>query len=576
MQAQSMDDDEFALLEAQAALVGPGADERCGADVEAEPPPNGELPGAGPVIAARTFLGRLRPRRLAVSPAFGWIGAATLLVAATMSIFKMGTTRHNGIDETPALGRLSAGRQVDRAPLALRPAQLSGAVGARWAGEKLELPEGEPLYAGQRLELIEGLAEVCFQHGARVVVQGPAILEIQDARTASVFVGRVAANVPPAAGRFTVRTSVADLAGHDMEFGVDVDVDGSLATQVYSGELKLASRRPGKATRMQLAGGQGLRVDATSGRVGVLKQPHALRFVRYLPHHDMPINLADVVAGGDGLRSSHEAYHQGVDMEGEAVSAYGAPAIGDGRFHVSRGFELIDGVFIPDGKHKAVQIDSIGRTCTEFPPTAGDCWGGVIMARRPKEERSLPFIRLEFHGNNYGYVNWLHIASRPEELSPEGRGLIGMHSNSGITFDLHAFRARHPHKSLVRFRALVGNLEAKAERYQADAWVFVDGKRRYHRGGFSREDGPEAIDVPLSDSDRFLVLAVTDAGGSTAYDWVAFGDPVIEMTIVDRITAAARPVTPVANGSAFGRVLMHDPELRSRPDPARASLAGGL
>jgi hypothetical protein len=114
-----------------------------------------------------------------------------------------------------------------------------------------------------------------------------------------------------------------------------------------------------------------------------------------------------------------------------------------------------------------------------------------------------------------------------------------MHSNCGITFDLHAIRTRHPHKKLVRFRSLVGNLESKPEAYAADAWVLVDGQLRYRRQAFSRESGPAEIDVPLTDSDRFLVLVVTDAGSKTAYDWVAFGDPILEMTEVSGISAGA-------------------------------------
>jgi hypothetical protein len=75
----------------------------------------------------------------------------------------------------------------------------------------------------------------------------------------------------------------------------------------------------------------------------------------------------------------------------------------------------------------------------------------------------------------------------------------------------------------------VGNLESKPESYKADAWVILDGQQRYRRAAFSREDGPEEIDVSLTDHDRFLVLAVTDSGANAAYDWVAFGDAVIEM-----------------------------------------------
>ena len=194
------------------------------------------------------------------------------------------------------------------------------------------------------------------------------------------------------------------------------------------------------------------------------------------------------------------------------------------------------------------------------------------MARRPKEEDSLPFIRLEFHGDNYGYVNWLHIASKPDELSPKEHGLIGMHSNCGITFDLHAIRARHPNKKIVRFRSLVGNLESKAESktetYAADAWVIVDGQLRHHRQGFSREDGPQSIEVSLADRDRFLVLVVTDAGGDTAYDWVAFGDPVIEMTNFEGISADAEFIHQEPQSSNYEEAIHSLPGRAVRNDRA--------
>lgn len=445
----------------------------------------------------------------------------------------------------------------------LGPAHLSGAVGARWAGDKLELIEGTQFAAGQRLELVEGLAEVCFLGGARVILQGPAILEIQDENHATVPVGRVAATVPDTATRFTLRTAMATIASASAEYGVEVDVDESLVAQVYAGLIDLKLNDDDFPTpHVELAEDQGLQIDAASGRLKQLDQANRLHFVRYLPQHEVFVNLADIVAGGNGLgEGSGNGYHQGISLQdGTPVNDYGAPIQGDGQYHKAQDFDFIDGVFIPDGKRGAIQVDSIGRTFVGFPPTAGDCWGGAIMARRPAQERSLPFMRLEFHGDNYGYVNWLHIASHPEELSPEGFGIVGMHSNCGVTFDLHAIRACHPNKRIVRFRALVGNLEAKQEAYVADAWVLVDGQLRYSRKAFSREQGAEEIDVPLTDHDRFLVLAVTDSGENTAYDWVGFGDPVIETT-----TALGR----VASGSTLiGRKSQADLRSRAKSDSA--------
>jgi hypothetical protein len=462
------------------------------------------------------------------------VAAATVFVGLTFVVLEQTT------DDPTTVSSVAAEKPAAGAELAM--AKLSGAVGARWAGAQLDLPEGELFKSGHRLELVEGLAELTFRSGARVVVQGPAILQIRDGTSAWVSVGRIAAVVPPSAQRFVVQTQVADLASSEAEFGAEIDVDGSLVTQVYNGNVDLQINSGlGQPSSSNVGRGQGLRVDASSGRVGPLAEPNRLRFVRYLPQYEMHLSLVDVVAGGDGRGDSvHEAYHRGISLaDGRPVDNYGAPAAWDGQFHKAQGFQFIDGVFIPDGKRGPAQIDSIGRQFSEFPATTGDCWGGAIMARRPKEEKSLPLIRLEFYGDTYGYVNWLHIASKPDELSPLGYGLIGMHSNCGITFDLHAIRARYPHKKLLRFRSFVGNLESKLEPYVADAWVIVDGQLRYQRKEFSGGHGPESIDIPLTDRDRFLVLAVTDAGANTAYDWVAFGDSVIEMTSLDGISADA-------------------------------------
>jgi hypothetical protein len=536
--AQLLDDDDFALLEVQTALDSQPTsfDSTASRDNHVEPVAFGgdevESPNAASMLTA------LRPPE--ARDAWTWRTAAWTMAAATLLVGLTVVVMNRSRDNPHPVSVTAEGKPAAGVELAV--AKLSGAVGARWAGAKLDLPEGELFRNGHRLELVEGLAELTFRSGARVVVQGPAILQIRDEKSAWVSVGRIAAVVPQSAPQFVVRTHVADLSSAEAEFGAEIDVDGSLVTQVYNGQVELQINDDlGRPTSSQVSRGQGLRVDATSGRVGPLPEPNRLRFVRYLPQYEMHLSLTDVVAGGDGRSDSmHEAYHRGINLaDGRPADNYAAPVAWDGQYHKAQGFEFVDGVFIPDGKRGPVQIDSIGRHFNDFPPTSGDCWGGVIMARRPKEEKSLPRIRLEFHGDNYGYVNWLHIASKPEELSQQGYGLIGMHSNCGITFDLHAIRARYPNKKLVRFRSFVGNLESKLEAYRADAWVIVDGQLRYQRKEFSRGDGPEAIDIPLTDHDRFLVLAVTDAGANTAYDWVAFGDPVIEMTNLDGISADA-------------------------------------
>lgn len=522
--AESLDDHDFALRETQAAL---DALHFSTTDDAARLSDGNRLPT---IVSFGRLFAASRNRRV-------WAAAAVILLAALLVVIP----KRPRESTAPQQMVLAVESTVTSEPEAV--ANLRGTVGARWAGLRLELPEGEDFTASERIELVEGLAEICFGNGARVVLQGPAIAEIKDEQSIDIAVGRFAAVVPHSAGEFHVQTVAADFRGSGNEYGAEIDVDGSLATQVYLGEVQLQFHR-GTAgpPQLQLASGQGAIIDAASGRATRLPQPNELHFVRYLPHREMRVNLAEVVAGSDATAN---AFHHGINLlDGEAVTDYGAPVTGDGKYKFTQSVEFVDGVFLPNGKLGATQVDSIGRMFG-FPVTAGDCWGGAIMTRRPRYESSLPLIRLEFHGNNYGYVNWLHIASKSDELTPQGLGLIGMHSNSGITFDLHAIRARYPDKRVLRFRSVVGNLESRLEAgeesHTAEAWVLVDGQLRHHRKGFNRESGLQEIDIPLADRDRFLVLAVTDDGGETAYDWVAFGDAVIELTNVDTITNRNAP-----------------------------------
>jgi hypothetical protein len=536
--ARLIDDDDFAVLQAQAALDAQSAafvDETGFGHLTSQTSSTNtdcrhtSQPTRSPLVPA-PGLPRGWPWRHVARIA----AAATILIAFTMILLNAFSGGRRGLDN--AAGKPSSQTFIERGP-----AHLSGAVGARWAGAHLELAEGHKFEKGQRIELIEGLADVHFRSGARLIVQGPAIFLIHDQSRVEVVLGRIAATVPGAKSPFTVQSATVDLTSQETEFGAEIEVDGSMVTEVYKGDVNLLVHSDGKAAgQLQLAAGQGLRIDGSTARLSPLGEANHLHLVRYLPRNEMLVNLADVVAGGDGVADGvRKAYYRGISVaDGRPVNDYGAPVQADGQYHRVQGMRFVDGVFIPDGRRGPMQIDSIGRLYADFPTTSGDCWGGAIMARRPQEENSLPSIRLEFHGNNYGYVNWLHIASKPEELSPQGHGLIGMHSNCGITFDLHAIRAQYPHRRVVRFRALVGNLESKPEAYTADACVIVDGELRFQRQGFSREDGPEAIEVPLSDRDRFLVLVVTDVGANTAYDWVAFGDPIIEMLSADAISDA--------------------------------------
>ena len=78
------------------------------------------------------------------------------------------------------------------------------------------------------------------------------------------------------------------------------------------------------------------------------------------------------------------------------------------------------------------------------------------------------------------------------DYASPGHGLLLLHANKGITFDLEAIRRANPGCRLLRFRAIAGNTEtvsAKGESVCADFWVLVDGQSRFQRREINAYNG---------------------------------------------------------------------------------------
>jgi hypothetical protein len=118
------------------------------------------------------------------------------------------------------------------------------------------------------------------------------------------------------------------------------------------------------------------------------------------------------------------------------------------------------------------------------------------------------------------------------DYASSGHGLLFLHANKGITFDLEAIRRANPGCKLLRFRAAAGNTETGSEKgkaVSADLWVLVDGESRFRRRGVNGSHGAYQVVIPICENDRFLTLVGTDAGNGVTYDWTMFGDPRLEL-----------------------------------------------
>jgi ferric-dicitrate binding protein FerR (iron transport regulator) len=157
-------------------------------------------------------------------------------------------------------------------PAAAEVAWLVNAQNCTWAG-------GEPptdLRPGMMVAVERGLAEFRFQSGARVVLEGPARLELVSGSSVRLHGGKLAARVTGRAG-FEVFSPQGKVTDTGTEFGVSVSDAGATDVHVFEGRVEIVPVGPGAAA-VSVLQAQTARIAA--GTVTVRPQPGPEGFVR--------------------------------------------------------------------------------------------------------------------------------------------------------------------------------------------------------------------------------------------------------------------------------------------------------
>lgn len=115
-------------------------------------------------------------------------------------------------------------------------AHLSGAKECRWSGRAAAM--GDDFSRGQRLEIASGFAEITFDSGARIEVEGPASLELTSAWGATLQRGSLKATVPPEAIGFRVANAAVDVVDLGTEFSMVADDSGATEVFVLKGAVE--------------------------------------------------------------------------------------------------------------------------------------------------------------------------------------------------------------------------------------------------------------------------------------------------------------------------------------------------
>lgn len=235
-------------------------------------------------------------------------------------------------------------------------------------------------------------------------------------------------------------------------------------------------------------------------------------------------SLADIVGGGDG-RGTGKA-NSGIDpITGQTILEHrGFLEHAKPNQYVESPLKIVDGVSIPDGGDLGyVTISSTGLMAHNVASTSGKSWDAI----------------------RNGPVHSLFSTKLGEtDYADSDYSLLGMHSNSLITFDLKAIadapadrptsdEAQLQDSSVQGVQLGGGRLHGfrlkgqlgyfgQTARDGACVLLLVDGKIIFRCECLGRDDGPQSMDLVLPEEGRFLTFIVTDLGKDISHDQVCF------------------------------------------------------
>jgi hypothetical protein len=415
-------------------------------------------------------------------------------------------------------------------PSASSVAMITDSVNAQWAQSKHPTDIGSTLWNNEGSRwLHKGIVKVEFDYGAEVIIEGPAEFELQTAKQMLLHSGRAYTKVPEYATGFIVDTPYSTIIDLGTEFGVSVHNDGSTDVHMLKGRASLVPGPDGqKGQSHDLTAGTATRVDISGQVTDIAFRKTA--FVRDISSSNNfiwrgeDLNLADIVGGGDGFGTG--VPNGGIDaVTGQRCQQLRSfvPVAGANQYTPVSDSKLIDGVFVVNNRGKEVFIDPDGHRFDPGYKTEGKYWGYITNGA--------------FHHSQN--VKRHNLVLDGQLCGTKENPAVGIHSNMGITFDLNEMRRQVPEIVINKFTAAAGVSETVAQtrpdhRGKADVWVLLDGEVKFSKRVHWQE-GSCSIDVPVQPGDRFLTLAVTDAGDNDAiaHDWAMFVRPVLQLQQAD-------------------------------------------
>lgn len=118
-------------------------------------------------------------------------------------------------------------------------ASLSYDQGAVWAEGQRTVVTGAHLARGETMRLESGLAEIRFESGARLLMAGPATLQLDSDNSVRLEVGKMSATVDEKSQGFAVDTSAGRVVDLGTRFGVSAEEAGRVQVFVDQGQVEV-------------------------------------------------------------------------------------------------------------------------------------------------------------------------------------------------------------------------------------------------------------------------------------------------------------------------------------------------
>lgn len=391
---------------------------------------------------------------------------------------------------------------------------------------------------GQRIDIQSGMIELEYYSGAKIILHSPCVFVPTGIESGRLERGQVTGKVNN--GNFILTTPSAKVVDLGTEFGAAVGPNLQTDVFVFDGEVEVVAGQvdANKVEKRLLKKGMGVTVQ-TSGTIIPKMNAEVRKLPRSIPTSSATLDTEGELSLVDVLNGRLSAPYRIAGVvaadTGQADQNPWLRSDGPGYslcngFRATQWHPFVDGVFIPSDSGNNNQLDSTGNLFN-LPASTGRTWGPV-WSRRGISGKSETTSVQDYWGTGT-------LEPVVERLSLCKTGMIGLHSNVGITFDLHAIR-KQCGKPITEFRGIVANIEevekqlpkwASTVRLSADMRVFVDGSLRVSRLDFCSDDGDLLLSTKIIPTDQFLTFVCSDSSNewqsTDAYDHVVLIDPVL-------------------------------------------------